>query len=200
LYFAEKGSESISDHYYPGIFEAAWCIFATMTTVGYGDVVPRQWTGRLVSVLVMVTGIALFGIVIAELSVGLTFNRLQSEINGPEDLRGRLVATVAGSTSIEVIERYGARVDPQETIDLAYEKLIRGEDDAVVFDGPTLRYYMKNRPSDEIIFAGGRIDEQSYGIAFPNNSPLRERVNLAILQLRENGRYQQIYEKWFGTE
>jgi polar amino acid transport system substrate-binding protein len=200
LYLAEKGSESVSDRYFPGIFEAAWCIFATMTTVGYGDVVPRQWTGRVVSVLVMVTGIALFGIVVAELSVGLTFNRLQSEISGPEALRGRLVATVAGSTSIEVIERYGARVHPQETIDLAYEQLLRGEVEAVVFDAPALRYYMKNRPSDQIVLVGGLIDEQAYGIAFPNDSPLRERVNLAILQLRENGRYQQIYEKWFGME
>ena len=200
LYFAEKGSESISDQYFPGILEAAWCIFATMTTVGYGDVVPRQWSGRLVTVLVMVTGIALFGIVVAELSVGLTFSRMQSEINGPDDLRGRLVATVAGSTSIDVIERYGARVDPQETVDLGYAKLARGEVDAVVFDGPALRYYMKNRPSDEIVFAGGLFDEQSYGIAFPNNSPLREPVNVAILQLRENGLYQQIYEKWFGED
>lgn len=200
LYFAEKGSESISDRYVPGIFEAAWCIFATMTTVGYGDVVPRQWAGRIVSILVMVTGIALFGIVVAELSVGLTFNRLQTEINGPEDLRGKLVATVAGSTSIEVIERYGARVDPQETIDIAYEKLGRGLVDAIVFDGPALRYYMKNRPSEEIVFTGGLFDEQSYGIAFPNNSPLRETVNVAILRLQESGRYQQIYEKWFGLE
>ncbi len=200
LYFAEKGSEAISDRYVPGIFEAAWCIFATMTTVGYGDIVPRQWAGRIVSVLVMVTGIALFGIVVAELSVGLTFSRLQSEINGPEDLQGRLVATVAGSTSIAVIERYGARIDPQETIDLAYERLGRGEVDAVVFDGPALLYYMKNRPSNEIVFTGGVFDEQSYGIAFPNDSPLREPVNVAILQLQENGRYRQIYEKWFGTE
>jgi polar amino acid transport system substrate-binding protein len=200
LYFAEKGRQAISDHYFPGIFEAAWCIFATMTTVGYGDIVPQKWTGRIVSVLVMVTGIALFGIVVAELSVGLTFNRLRSEFTGPEDLRGRRVATVAGSTSIDAIERYGAHVETSETIDLACERLGRGEVDAVVFDGPALRYYMKSRPSDKIAFAGGVFDAQSYGIAFPNGSPLRERVNRALLKVRENGRYQQIYEKWFGTE
>jgi polar amino acid transport system substrate-binding protein len=200
LYFAEKGRQAISDHYFPGIFEAAWCIFATMTTVGYGDIVPQKWIGRFVSVLVMITGIALFGIVVAELSVGLTFNRLQSQLNGPEDLKGRRVSTVAGSTSIPVIERYGARVEPSETIDLAYERLARGEVDAVVFDGPALRFYMKNRPSDQITFAGGLFDTQNYGIAFPDGSPLREQVNRALLQIQENGRYQQIYEKWFGTE
>jgi polar amino acid transport system substrate-binding protein len=200
LYFAEKGRQAISDHYFPGIFEAAWCIFATMTTVGYGDIVPQKWTGRIVSVLVMVTGIALFGIVVAELSVGLTFNRLQSEFNGPQDLRGRRVATVAGSTSIDAIERYGARVETSETIDLACERLSRGEVDAVVFDGPALRYYMKSGPSDRIAFAGALFDAQSYGIAFPNGSPLRERVDRALLKIKESGRYQQIYEKWFGTE
>ncbi len=200
LYFAEKGRQAISDHYFPGIFEAAWCIFATMTTVGYGDVVPQKWTGRVVSVLVMVTGIALFGIVVAELSVGLTFNRLQMEFNGPEDLRGHRVATVAGSTSINALERYGARIETSQTIDLACERLNRGEVDAVVFDGPALLYYMKSRTSDEIALAGGVFDAQSYGIAFPNGSPLRERVDRALLKTQENGRYQQIYEKWFGVK
>jgi polar amino acid transport system substrate-binding protein len=32
------------------------------------------------------------------------------------------------------------------------------------------------------------------------NSPLRREVNHALISLREDGTYQQIYEKWFGGE
>jgi polar amino acid transport system substrate-binding protein len=35
---------------------------------------------------------------------------------------------------------------------------------------------------------------------FQLDSPLRKRVNGALIALRENGTYQQLYEKWFGSE
>jgi polar amino acid transport system substrate-binding protein len=34
---------------------------------------------------------------------------------------------------------------------------------------------------------------------FPNQSRLRKRVNEAWLKLKENGTYDQLYEKWFGA-
>ncbi|MBI2181592.1 MAG: transporter substrate-binding domain-containing protein [Deltaproteobacteria bacterium] len=35
-------------------------------------------------------------------------------------------------------------------------------------------------------------------MVFPDKSPLRKRVNEALLKLRENGAYDQLYKKWFG--
>lgn len=40
--------------------------------------------------------------------------------------------------------------------------------------------------------------KENYGIVFPDKSPLRKRVNEALLKLRENGAYDQLYKKWFG--
>ena len=36
-------------------------------------------------------------------------------------------------------------------------------------------------------------------IGFRLDGPLRWQVNQALLDLRENGAYQQIYDKWFGS-
>lgn len=41
--------------------DALWWIMATVTTVGYGDTYPVTNPGRIVGVLVMITGIGLFG-------------------------------------------------------------------------------------------------------------------------------------------
>lgn len=38
------------------------------------------------------------------------------------------------------------------------------------------------------------------GFAFPTGSALRERVNLGLQQIKDNGTYDQIFKKWFGTE
>ena len=43
-------------------------------------------------------------------------------------------------------------------------------------------------------------DGQGYGMALQKESPYRERINQVILQLEENGIYNQIYERWFGKD
>ncbi len=43
------------------MWDALWWSFATLTTVGYGDVVPITVGGRLVAIVTMVIGIGIFG-------------------------------------------------------------------------------------------------------------------------------------------
>ena len=50
---------------YPGLGRGMWWALQTVTTVGYGDVTPRAFKGRIVAAVVMFTGIALLAIVTA---------------------------------------------------------------------------------------------------------------------------------------
>jgi len=43
----------------PGLFEALWWSVVTMTTVGYGDIVPHTHAGKVIGILVMACGIGL---------------------------------------------------------------------------------------------------------------------------------------------
>ncbi|GIX08212.1 MAG: ABC transporter substrate-binding protein [Candidatus Poribacteria bacterium] len=199
LWLAERGQGAINDRYIPGICEAFWCVMATVTTVGYGDIAPKTWLGRLAAVGVMLTGIAFFGVVIAQVSAGLTLQQLHSEIRGVEDLRGRRVATVAGSTSAERLQALGAQVVAVDGIEAAYPLLLAGSADAVVFDAPALMYYAHGEGAGRVVLAGPLFDVQYYGIAVPAGSPLREAVNRALLEVRETGRYEEIYRRWFGA-
>jgi voltage-gated potassium channel Kch len=55
-------------HEYPDIWVGMWWALQTVTTVGYGDVTPKHWSGRLVAVFVMLEGIAFLAIVTAAIT------------------------------------------------------------------------------------------------------------------------------------
>ena len=199
FWWVERGHKYISAKYIPGIFQAFWYTLVTMTTVGYGDIVPRSWVGRLMACLVMIIGIGIFGWTIAQLSSAITLQTLHSDITDHWDLRDRLVATVEGTTSVTALEKLGAVVIPAKSIDQAYEKLLKNEVNAVVFDSPTILYYARNKGAGKVSVVGPLFDLQYYGFLFPQGSELREPVNRALLKLRTNGIYDKLHSKWFGS-
>jgi len=66
---------------FPSIGSGLWWAVQTVTTVGYGDDVPTNLTGRLVAVLVMLLGIAFLTVITA--SITSTF--VSRSRHGPSD-------------------------------------------------------------------------------------------------------------------
>jgi polar amino acid transport system substrate-binding protein len=199
FWWVEKGKHLISENYFPGIFQAFWYVMVTMTTVGYGDIVPRKWVGRVMAFLVMLIGIGFFGWAIAQLSSAITLQKLHSDITDQHDLRKKIVATVADTTSVDTLNDLGAIVVPVKVIDEAIEKLLQHQVDAVVFDSPTILYYARNEVAGKVAVVGTLFDLQYYGFLFPQGSELREPVNRALLKMHETGQYDDIFNKWFSS-
>jgi voltage-gated potassium channel len=53
---------------YANVWVGMWWAIQTVTTVGYGDVTPKEVSGRIVAVLVMLWGIAFLTIIIAAIT------------------------------------------------------------------------------------------------------------------------------------
>jgi voltage-gated potassium channel len=59
------------------LIDAIWWSSATVTTVGYGDVVPVTQEGRLMGIVLMFIGILVFGFIISRLGMMLIGSHLK---------------------------------------------------------------------------------------------------------------------------
>ncbi|MBP7811594.1 MAG: transporter substrate-binding domain-containing protein [Candidatus Moranbacteria bacterium] len=198
LWFAERGVDTFNRQYFPGIFEAFWLTVVSMSTVGFGDYIPETWFGRIVTTGIIFSGAVIFGLLVAQVSAFLAVRKVKGEINTTRDLYGKKVATVAGSTSIDVLRRVNAEIIPVSSANEAYGKLKEGAVEAVVFDAPVAIYYAKNDRDKQIEIVGELFEKQKYGIALREGSEWREPINRAVLKIVESGRYDALYKKWFG--
>ena len=64
--------ERFLDHQeYPTIGKGLWLALQTVTTVGYGDVTPKQPVGRFIAAVVMLAGIGFLAVVTASVTASL---------------------------------------------------------------------------------------------------------------------------------
>ncbi len=123
----------------------------------------------------------------------------EKEIAGIEDLGDKVVATKLGTTSADFAKKIDTKdINLFPNIDGAYMELRTGGADAVIFDKPAILYYIKTTGKGAVKTVGPLYEGQPYGIAFPQGSPLREKVSITLLKFMEDGTYAEIYKKWFG--
>jgi glutamine transport system substrate-binding protein len=124
-----------------------------------------------------------------------------SDIQSVEDLDGKTVGTRQGSTSQKYLkENTDADIEAFPAIVEAYNALKGGRFDAVLYDLPNVEYYISQNGEGKLKTVGDVLEGQPYGIAFPKDSDNVDMVNEALQTIKDNGTYDEIYKKWFGTE
>ena len=187
-----------NSNYFPGIFKACWWAAATLAT--QAEEMPKGALGRIMAVIWMFISVVFIAYFTATVTTSLTVDRLQSNIKGPQDLAGKRVATIAGSTSANYLSQQKIETKELKQIDEAFSALNNSDVDAVVFDAPILLYYAAHDGKGKVQVVGNIFRKESYAIALPNGSPYRKPINNALLSLQEKGTYQEIYDKWFTNK
>jgi polar amino acid transport system substrate-binding protein len=197
IWFLARGRDDglpISERYLPGIFDAIfWC---AESMGGAAQAHPTRIFARVAAIIWIYAGIVLISYFTAFATTSLTLQTLRGEIGGPSDLRGKRVAVVEGSTSAAYAAELGAILGSYPNFDAAADAVLRGKEQAAVYDTPVILYFAKTEPRAQI--AGAQFRPESYGIIFPLGSKLRRPVDLALLKLFENGTYDSLFRKWFG--
>jgi polar amino acid transport system substrate-binding protein len=184
--------------YLPGVLEGLWY---TIGSIGgnFVDEQPASVIRKLIQMAWVVIGIVLIAQFTASITTALTVQQLSSSISGPADLPGKSIATVRGSTAAKYLDAQHIAYVPVEKIDDAYDLLAQGNAQAVVYDAPVLLYYAATKGKGRVQMVGTIFKEETYGIALPTGSPLRKPINEALLKLKQDGSYEELYNKWFGS-
>lgn len=126
-------------------------------------------------------------------------------IKSLDDLKGKRIAVQIGTTGADMAKTVeGADVRTLNTADLLFMELKKGSVDAVINDNPVNMYYIteqskKGDPGVKVV--GDKLSSEFYGIAVSKNNPeLLEKLNEGLKIIKENGKYAEIYKKWFGEE
>lgn len=114
-----------------------------------------------------------------------------------DDLIGKTVAVQIGTTGdLKISEVEGVNIQRFNTIVDAFMELKNGRADAVFNDLPVAQDYVNKGEPVKIV--GEPLTEEFYGIAIKKgNTELLEKVNAALQSLKDSGKYQEIYDKWF---
>ena len=192
--------------YRSGIGESAWWTISIFLVGGADNKGPIGTGGRIVATVWMFASVVAVSLLTASLSAALTVNALPGEINGPDDLYGKSVATIGGSTAeawlTGALSGSGDKIQVRVFKDIpgCLLALKTGQVKAVVYDQPILQYYIKKLGPDDFQIVGNIFQKTNYGFGLQDKSPLREPINQAMLRLNEKGDIDELKAKWFGTQ
>lgn len=103
---------------FPTIWDAGWYCMSTVTTVGYGDLVPKTAFGKVVGVVVMIGGISL-GLVLFGLMAEYVRNCLPIKPDANAELQKQMLAELRANNQLlsELLGelRKGSKDGPEKT-------------------------------------------------------------------------------------
>jgi ABC-type amino acid transport substrate-binding protein len=169
-----------------------------MTTVGYGDKAPITLGGRILALIWMFAAIIIISTFTAAITSSLTVTQLASVIKGPQDLPKVTVGTVADTTSESYLKQNNISYRSFESPEEGLAALKNGKIQALVYDAPILRYYIHQSYIGSLEVLPYRLLSQDYGIALQQDSPLREKIDVALLQKISEERWQDLLNQYLG--
>ena len=126
-----------------------------------------------------------------------------SSVHGVADLNGKRVGAKTGTATIDFLKSNVKELTLQQfpNIDNALLELQAGRVDAVVHNTPNMVYYATTVGKEVVDVIEPPLQSGSLaGIGFPKGSELVIPVNAELAKIKKDGRYKEIYRKWFSKD
>ena len=195
-----RSSRHFQKGYLKSVGEGLWGAALIIATGEHGDREAPVLAKRLSVFFMWLLGVVLVAQLTATVTSSQTVARLHSTIRGPADLPGKTIASVRGTVAADYLTEQGLPYVDVASGDEGYALVLQGEVQAMVFDAPTLQYWAARRGNGNLHVVGPIFAPEKYGIAVADGSPLRKRINGALLEMLEDGRYRALYNKWFAQQ
>jgi polar amino acid transport system substrate-binding protein len=181
------------------MFPSFWWALNLVVNGGFEERAPQTFFGRIFGVLLVISSLFVVSIFVAHITSVMTVEAINTNVNSVNDLYGKQVGTIRGSTAASYLDRRDLVFRDFDDLGSMTQAFVNHELDAVVFDAPVLAYYVQTHGRETATLAGSIFLREDYGIALPTASPWTEAINQSLLSLRENGDYDILHRKWFGS-
>ena len=159
---------------------------------------PSRLVGRIVAMPYLLLAVLFASYFTAAVTTRMTIRQIERSTTGPNDLGGRWIATVGGSTAATWLKSQRIAVTEYSDVEVALDAVETGKAHAIVYDEPVLAYFAAGTRKGRIRLSGPVFQSQHYGIVFLPTFSRRRAIDQALLHLKETGEYQRIQAKWFG--
>ena len=127
-----------------------------------------------------------------------------STISSYEDLKGKTVGVKNGTASqtflTENQSKYGYKIKTFADGSSMYDSLNTGSIDAVMDDEPVLKYSISQGQKLKTPIEGTPIGETAFAVKKGSNPELLEKFNKGLANLKANGEFQKILDKYLASD
>ena len=178
-----------------------WQNYGHLLALGYTrPPLPKTDPARIILRIWNITFLVLVTLLIVEI-VNLTIVATKDpETITTGDLERRLVGVTEGSAAENFLRKQQIPTVSYRSSRALFGDVQNGTIDAAVHDAPVIQHHINTsgQMKQQAVVAGAVFSQDRYGIALPTDSVLRETINQSIEEMKQNGRYTEIYRQWFG--
>lgn len=181
IWFVEKQNKNRDfGRGFEGILDGIWWSTVTITTVGYGDKIPKTKLGRIISMFWMFASLTLISSFTATVTSNLTIKRLDLGINSIKSLKeAKNIGVILHSNADDYLQK--AQIDPSRTFENAQAALEALEKKQIkyFFHNKNLMNYLIKHDErfENLKVLPFTLNKQYFSFVLPRRSPLLRRIN-----------------------
>ena len=182
-----------------GLSTGVWWSTVAMTQRASGNLSPRSLPGRIVAILWMVASIVTIAVFTASVTSVLTIKHLQGVVHGVSDLRVARVGAMVGTSAEETLTHMRISFRKFGSLSDGLSALRTRKIDALVYDKPLLAWAIQQGYSSSVELVDATFDPQEYAFVLPRNSPLRNTLDVAILDAIHSDWWEETIFRYVGA-
>lgn len=183
-----------------GLGTGLWWSASAMTQAAAADKAPHTLFGRLLGMLWMIASIIIIASFTAGITSQLAAQQLQAAVRTSADLSVARTGSVPSTSAFQYLkgQHVDARAYPDVTAGL--EALNAGKLDAFVYDRPILVWNVHKGFADGVTVLDKAFAGEFYAIALAEGSPLRTKIDVAMVDELRSSWWRDLVQRYLGAE